>query len=72
MMRPEPVIPAKAGIQGWGGGVSRLLFPAPPLLDSRFRGNDDFRGVGGFCGPTNALGTGCQIRDMARDPRNRH
>ena len=38
------VIPAKAGIQGWGGG-KRACFPAPPL-DSRFRGNDDF---GGLC-----------------------
>ena len=43
---PSPsVIPAKAGIQGWWWGATRR-FPAPPRLDSRFRGNDDF---GGMC-----------------------
>ena len=36
---PRTVIPAKAGIQGLGGAKPGC-FPAQPLLDSRFRGND--------------------------------
>ncbi len=39
---PRTVIPAKAGIQGWGE-ADRADFPATPRLDSRFRGNDDMR-----------------------------
>ncbi len=70
-MLPESVIPAEAGIQGWRGEVSRLFFPTPSLLDSRFRGNDVLRGVGGIYGPINALGTACEILDMAQESRNR-
>ena len=40
--RPS-VIPAKARIQGSWRGATRC-FPAPPRLDSRFRGNDVFGG----------------------------
>ena len=71
MMRPESVILAEAGIQGRGGGVSRLLVPAPPLLDSRFRGNDGFRGASGLCVPVHALRTRSQCRDTVQDARSR-
>ena len=42
---PPPSFPRKRESRG-GGGVLQRRFPAPPLLDSRFRGNDDF---GGLC-----------------------
>ena len=42
--KPQSVIPAKAGIQGWWWGGS--IAAAPPRLDSRFRGNDGWGGTG--------------------------
>ena len=43
------VIPAQAGIHGWGGVAAHC--PAPPRLDSRFRGNDD-SGRGAISNPS--------------------
>ena len=45
--KANPSFPRKRESRG-GGGVLQRRFPAPPLLDSRFRGNDDF---GGLCLP---------------------
>ena len=39
--RPESSFPRKRESRGGGGVLQRRRFPAPPLLDSRFRGNDD-------------------------------
>ena len=43
--KANPSFPRKRESRG-GGGVLQRCFPAPPRLDSRFRGNDDF---GGMC-----------------------